>query len=90
MGKRILIWSGMVAMGLALTAISAAQDPAANPAPANAPAENQLVQNVGERNLLEPHGVEFQVMATGFTLSSMPPAQSAGFSEQSSKENALT
>ncbi|MBW9312721.1 hypothetical protein FA041_09295 [Escherichia coli] len=21
----------------------------------------------GERNLLEPHGVEFQVMATGFT-----------------------
>ncbi len=53
MGKRILIWSGMVAMGLALTAISAAQDPAANPAPANAPAENQLVQNVGERNLLD-------------------------------------
>lgn len=38
----------------------------------------------GERNLLEPHGVEFQVMATGFTWntqdrdSDTPPAWRSG------------
>ncbi len=38
----------------------------------------------GERNLLEPHGVEFQVMATGFTrtpriaTATPPPAWRSG------------
>ena len=37
----------------------------------------------GERNLLEPHGVEFQVMATGFTehriaTATPPPARRSG------------
>lgn len=38
----------------------------------------------GERNLLEPHGVEFQVMATGFTWDTQtaslipPPAAKSG------------
>jgi len=53
MGKRLFVWVGMVTLGLALSVLCAAQNPAAKPGAVNLPAESPQVEGVGGYNLLD-------------------------------------
>lgn len=53
MGKRLFVWAGTVALGLALSALCAAQNPAAEPGAVNRPEERPQVEVTGGHNLLE-------------------------------------
>lgn len=53
MGKRLFLWMGMAALGLALSALCAAQNPAAKPGAVNRPVESPQVDVKAGHNLLE-------------------------------------
>jgi biopolymer transport protein ExbB len=53
MGKRLFVWMGMVTLGLALSALCAAQNPSAQPAVTNLPAEIPQSEGIGGQNFLE-------------------------------------
>ena len=53
MGKRLFVWMGMVTLGLALSVLCAAQNPAAKPDAMNMPAEGPQVEGIGGHNLLD-------------------------------------
>lgn len=53
MGKRLFLWVGMAVLGLALSALCAAQNPATNPGAVNLPAESPQVEGMRVLSVLD-------------------------------------